>query len=64
MGNRFGIQGLGAEVDRGIRDVNVARISDENRPTETAEADSSTNTHLVWKERSKSEFGASYINLS
>ena len=62
MGNRFGIQGLGAEVDRSIRDVNLARISEEHRPTETTEADSCTHAPPVWQERSKPEFAPRYTN--
>ena len=37
MGNRFGIQGLGAEAVHSHRDVNFSRIPEENRPTEDTE---------------------------
>ena len=39
MGNHFGIQGVGAEADHIIRDVNEARISKVSRPTEVTELD-------------------------
>ena len=53
MGNRFGIQGLGAEAVHSIRDVNDARISEVSRPTEVSLNVNST------KESIKSEFGTS-----
>jgi len=34
MGNRFGVQGLGTEPIRSIRDVDNARTSEKYRPTE------------------------------
>ena len=52
MGNRFGIQGLGAEAVHSIRDVNDARISEVSRPTEGT------------KEAVHSEFAASYSGAS
>ena len=39
MGNRFGIQGLGTEPNRRIRDDEMVRTSEENRPTEVTEVD-------------------------
>ena len=39
MGNRFGIQGLGAEADHSIRDVELVRTSEESRPTAVTELD-------------------------
>ena len=37
MGNRFGIQGLGAEAVHSIRDVDSARTSEVSRPAEDIE---------------------------
>ena len=34
MGNRFGVQGLGAEPIHSTRDDDRSRTSEENRPTE------------------------------
>ena len=53
MGNRFGIQGLGAEAVHSIRDVNDARISEVSRPAEVPLHPNSM------KETIKSEFGSS-----
>ena len=34
MGNRFGVQGLGAKPIHSLRDLDNVRTSEENRPTE------------------------------
>jgi len=39
MGNRFGVQGLDTEPNHSIRDVELSRTSEENRPTEVLDLD-------------------------
>ena len=64
MGNRFGVQGLGAEAVHSIRDVSEARISEENRPTAVSCHPEVPKT-LNERKRSEAvnpEFGARYNN--
>ena len=39
MGNRLGTQGLETEHNHSIRDVELSRTSEENRPTEVTDLD-------------------------